>query len=230
MKKLTEDQIQKLYKFTRAHFVYHYDLQTELVDHMANGIENLQEQNTNLTFQQALDKEFEKFGVFGFQNVVENRQKVLFKKYWRIILHFYQEYFTLPKVLFTLILSALLFTILKLSPTAYQHYILIGIFGLFLIPSTIKILKYRQILKKKKQKWMLEEMLLNQMGIFNIILLPIQLANIRFEIENLYILSMVCIFSISLLLLYYIMVFVIPPKAEELLSETYPEYKMMQTL
>ena len=35
---LTQDQIQQLNKFTRAHYVEHYDLQTELVGHLANGI------------------------------------------------------------------------------------------------------------------------------------------------------------------------------------------------
>ncbi|MDC1464178.1 hypothetical protein N8387_00675 [Polaribacter sp.] len=33
--KLTETHIQELYKFTRKHFVEHYDVQTELVDHLA---------------------------------------------------------------------------------------------------------------------------------------------------------------------------------------------------
>ena len=41
--KLTENQIEALYKFTRQHFVYHYDVQTELVDHLANDIEQIWE-------------------------------------------------------------------------------------------------------------------------------------------------------------------------------------------
>jgi len=36
---MTEEQIQKLYLFASQHFVKRYDLQTELVDHLANGIE-----------------------------------------------------------------------------------------------------------------------------------------------------------------------------------------------
>ena len=41
--KLTEIQITNLYQFTRQHFVYHYDVQTELVDHLANDIEGIWE-------------------------------------------------------------------------------------------------------------------------------------------------------------------------------------------
>ena len=31
---LTENNIEDLYKFTRQHYVYFYDVQTELVDHL----------------------------------------------------------------------------------------------------------------------------------------------------------------------------------------------------
>ena len=37
--KLNQGLILELYAFTRKHFVEHFDLQTELVDHLANGIE-----------------------------------------------------------------------------------------------------------------------------------------------------------------------------------------------
>ena len=37
--KLTPQQIEQLYQFTRQHYVEWYDLQTELVDHLANSIE-----------------------------------------------------------------------------------------------------------------------------------------------------------------------------------------------
>ena len=37
--KLSAEQIERLYQFTRQHYVEYYDLQTELVDHLANAIE-----------------------------------------------------------------------------------------------------------------------------------------------------------------------------------------------
>ncbi|WP_320240732.1 hypothetical protein [Tenacibaculum sp. 1B UA] len=39
--KLTDQHIEQLYKFTRQHYVEHYDVQTELVDHLANDIEQI---------------------------------------------------------------------------------------------------------------------------------------------------------------------------------------------
>ena len=72
---LTENQIQALYKFTRQHYVEYYDVQTELVDHLANDIEQIWEENPNISFEQARDQSFKKFGIFGFMEIVEQRQR-----------------------------------------------------------------------------------------------------------------------------------------------------------
>jgi hypothetical protein len=69
--KLTASQIDNLFKFTRKHYVYHYDVQSELVDHLANDIESIWQETPNLSFEQARDKSFKKFGVFGFMDVIE---------------------------------------------------------------------------------------------------------------------------------------------------------------
>jgi len=36
-RKVSPEEIEKLYKFTRQHYVAYYDLQTELVDYLAMG-------------------------------------------------------------------------------------------------------------------------------------------------------------------------------------------------
>ena len=52
--KLSAEQIERLYQFTRQHYVEYYDLQTELVDHLANAIEEQWQQNPKLSFEEAL--------------------------------------------------------------------------------------------------------------------------------------------------------------------------------
>jgi hypothetical protein len=49
---LTTSQIDKLFTFTPA-FVEYYDLQSELVDHLANSIEAQWEQFPKRTFEEA---------------------------------------------------------------------------------------------------------------------------------------------------------------------------------
>ena len=38
-RRVNETEIEKLYAFTGQHYVAYYDVQTELVDHLANAIE-----------------------------------------------------------------------------------------------------------------------------------------------------------------------------------------------
>ena len=153
--KLTQEQIQELYAFTRKHFVEHYDLQTELVDHLANGIEQQILENSNLSFQEALNNEFKSFGVFGFQDVITEKQRALSKHYWKIIFKFYKGFFKLPKIILTLGLSYLLFFILKISGIEHHNKVLFFVFILFLIPTFFKMFALRKEFKKKKEKWML---------------------------------------------------------------------------
>jgi SPX domain protein involved in polyphosphate accumulation len=91
--KLNQEQIERLYEFTRQHYVEYYDLQTELVDHLANSIEEQWKENPKLSFETALNIEFKKFGIFGFMDVVEKRQKALSKKYYKLIWKHFIEIF-----------------------------------------------------------------------------------------------------------------------------------------
>lgn len=91
--KLTPEQIERLYQFTRQHYVEWYDLQTELVDHLANAIEQQWQENPKLDFEEVLQIEFKKFGVFGFMDVVEKRQTALGKKYNKLVWKHFKEFF-----------------------------------------------------------------------------------------------------------------------------------------
>ena len=224
--KLTQDQIQQLYKFTRAHYVEHYDLQTELVDHLANGIETLQNSNPNLTFQEALNKEFKKFGIFGFMDVLDERKKAMGKRYFKIIATYFKEYFRLPKIILTLALIFLLTGLLTLVPNIYQSYWIMGILFVGVSPMLISTLTRPKELKKKERKWLLEEMLLSHAGITQLFILPIHFWNLEFSFTSLLGLFIISFIIVFYLLAAYIITFVIPSKAEKLLEETYPEYKL----
>ena len=93
--KLTPQQIERLYQFTRQHYVEWYDLQTELVDHLANSIEAQWQENPKISFEDALQVEFKKFGIFGFMDVVEKRQAALGKKYNLLIWKHFKSFFNI---------------------------------------------------------------------------------------------------------------------------------------
>ncbi len=72
---LSETQIEHLFAFVKKKFVNYYDLQVELVDHLASLIEADMEANPTHDFETALNKVYAGFGIFGFWNLVKERTK-----------------------------------------------------------------------------------------------------------------------------------------------------------
>ena len=232
--KLTPEQIQQLYKFTREHFVEHYDVQTELVDHLANDIEQIWETQPNLSFEDARTISFKKFGVFGFMDVVAERQKALSKKYWKIIWSFAKNWFELPKIILTTFIFIVFLVICK---TIYAKYILLAvllILCLYVFYKSYFLNKtFKNNFKKNGKKWMLEEMIFKT-GMGSFLALPINFFNIlnlthidkALILSNWIVLLYALIFTF-LIIAFYVVIEVLPKKAEELLIEQYPEYKLV---
>ena len=229
--KLSQDQILELYKFTRKHFVEHYDLQTELVDHLANGIEQQMALQPKLTFKEALNLEFKKFGVFGFHEVIKEKTNSMHKRYWRIFFRLYKDYFKLPKVLMLFGISTLLFFVLRTIPDEIGKFIpgiavmLVLVFFLFVT------FRNKRKQKTKTRKWLLEDMIATNGNIFLVLNFALQILIspnlIEWPLESPLGTFMVSFGIVLLFLLFHVMVNVIPTKTEELLAETYPEYKMI---
>jgi hypothetical protein len=231
--KLTAEQIDQLYLFTRQHYVEYYDLQTELVDHLANSIETEWQHNSTLTFEEVLNKEFKKFGIFGFIDVVQKRKAALGKKYTRLIFQHFKTFFKVPKILFLIVMTFLVFTIFKTS--IYSDYFLRGIIVIYFGFICYKFYESRKIKKAQKntnkKKWLLEE-IINQnvasspafLVIFNI-LIQINLHAEKYFFNDYWILFisfLIVLFGI----LNYILFKIIPSKAQTYLEQTYPEYKL----
>ncbi|WP_281238434.1 hypothetical protein [Flavobacterium praedii] len=227
--KLKTQQIQQLYTFTRQHYVEWYDLQSELVDHLANAIEQELERNPKCTFDEILNKEFKKFGVFGFMDVVEERQKFLNKKYTRLIWSYYKEFFSLPKIILTMALFIGLHTIIHLVanpnifPTVVVSFLLVSGFFTFK-----KRYDFKQKGKETGKKWLFEEIMLNRVSLL-LFLLPSAIINIfntfRDKIEFYdwsLILGEIAFVLVGLLI--FIQINIIPKRVAEDLAKTYPEY------
>lgn len=234
--KLTQDQIQELYSFTRKHYVEHYDLQTELVDHLANGIEAQWKEHPERSYKDARLREFRKFGVHGFEKVVNKRKRAMQWRYWKIIFRFYREYFRLPKVILILILTLLLTISFNLVPLANRYDFIILFF--FAIVSVLFFLHFKN--RKNNEldmvqygkKWMLKDLIYTYGNITSIVnLVPVTLNleyfRNRIPIDSAYVLMTFAFLTVCVGLLSYVTIFIIPRKAEELLTETYPEYKMV---
>ena len=228
--KLKESQIEKLYLFIRQHFVEYYDLQTELVDHLANAIETQWQTNPKRTFHEALQIEFKKFGIFGFSDVVQERHVALEKMYRKIVWSHFKTFFKLPQILGTFSAVGILYMLLKIS--FHKEIIFISLLLFLLVVFFVELVRNAKKMKKRNQetgkKWLFKEILNGYGQGSGLMFLPLQAVfHLRNILNDDYVLFFGSFFIIVLALVQYVILVVIPKKAEQYLLETYPDYKFV---
>lgn len=150
MKTVFKEQIERLYKFTRQHYVEYYDVQTELVDHLANAIEARWTENPDEDFEKALQREFAKFGVFGFGEVVEKRESAMRSRYFKLMWKAALNFVKLPKVILTG--SAVFVLALVVFHFSYGPLLLILILAAQLLFGLVWMVKKSIAIKKERKK------------------------------------------------------------------------------
>jgi len=227
--KLIPSQIDQLYSFTKQHYVEYYDLQTELVDHLANSIEEQWKENPKRSFEEALQIEFKKFGIFGFMDVVEQRKKVMNKKYSKLVWLHFKNFFKLPQIIGTLLSIFLVFQLLKSITISHEVSAILIFFILmsFWVGLIRMNRKRKKIAKQEGKKWLLKEIIYGYSSMAGMSYLPFQIF-LQFEIHhsNIITLFFMSFFMVSIVIIEYILFFVIPSKATEYLKQTYPEYEL----
>jgi len=226
LKKVTAEQMDMLFEFTRKHYVEYYDVQCELADHLANAIEERWETQPNLGFNEALHFEFKKFGIFGFTGIVEKRQLALGKKYKKLMWQYLKEFIRIPQILITIVLLLMVYKAISFSQIVY--YILsLSTFLLSFIVLIIRVVKYRKKVKQIGKKWLFEETIAHCGGMAGMTYIPFHFSTI-FDLDSpstsIIKIVIMTIVVVLFMLIQYVVLFVIPRRAEEHLLKTYPEY------
>ena len=111
---LSNEQIQELFDFTKRKYVHFYNLQSEIVDHLAAAIEDIMSESNKLSFEQALNEVYSGFGIFGFSYVVREKEKQIDKLARRMLWKEIVSLFTWPYLLFSLLVLVSLYTFTQL--------------------------------------------------------------------------------------------------------------------
>lgn len=186
--KINQENIERLYRFTREHFVEHYDVQTELVDHLANGIEQQWTIDPTIPFEDALNREFKKFGVFGFSELVEQRSNSILKMYLKTILKLLIKQFTQLK-LFVIYASLGFITYLLLVNFKYAQELILATYIIMFFACIIIIhkgnIRNKQIFNETGKKYIADEFYSNFAGsIFFLVPLSQYTINFRYFLSN----------------------------------------------
>lgn len=145
---LTPLQIEKLFEFCSKHFVRFYDLQVELVDHLANAIEEKMDKQKNISFESALEEVHKSFGYKGFAGFVEARASALYQQNKKLRWKLFLEYFTFPKIAFTTFLIICFITIGTLVPKNQLGNVSAVITVLFILLELIVAFRSHRLFKK----------------------------------------------------------------------------------
>jgi hypothetical protein len=229
---ITPEETEKLFAFCRQRFVYHYDLQVELVDHLGSSIEQQWNENPEISFEAALLNTFKKFGISGFSKIKVQKQKELARKYNRLLLKYFLEFYRWPKMLMTLAGTMALFTLLRIVENI--AWVIVPYFALLVIASMFffyfvapKKLKIQTVPGKK---FMLLEYV-NQIQLTVVLFsqTPIAAYNIsRFlhvhSINQPWVLLLISFLIISLNIILYAQFFYVPEKIKEHFKEQFPEF------
>lgn len=173
---LTEEQIQHLYKFCVRHYVRYYDVQVELVDHLANSIEERMAANPTCSFERALNDVYRGFGIMGFSKVVFERTSAESKKYNTRNFQIFKSYFTVPKIVLTLLIYLSLCTPVFLSNNPEMVY-LIYCLATMVFGIIFSFFFFRKYKKPKKELLMINAW----RGLFGTFGLLLQLPNFYFN-------------------------------------------------
>lgn len=230
---ITEEQTEQLFQFCRRHYVYHYDIQIELVDHLASAIEEQWKQNPELSFDQGLKNSFKKFGIYGFSKIKDQKEKELRRKYNRLLWQFLLEYYRWPKVLTTFVCTLGLFLLFQIVDQtiwivlSYAALVFFGVVGYHVL--VFKKFKLKIIPGKT---FLLSEQF-EKVNSANVI--ASQLPNISYQafnimetktVDNKWILLALSFFMVALAVLLYGQLFHVPKKIKEHFLEQFAEFAL----
>ena len=99
------------------HFI---DVQHEIVDHLATAIE---EEDSSLSFEEALRSVYSKFPVTGFTSLAEAKTSAIYRYWKRRFFSFMLSYLKLPKVIIAVLLVLILHSILQNGNVFYKWHL-----------------------------------------------------------------------------------------------------------
>lgn len=232
-RQLTYTETQQLFQFCRDHYVYHYDVQVELVDHLASSIEEQWQENPELNFEEALKRSFKKFGIYGFSKIKTKKEKELKKKYNRLLWRFVVEFYRWPKVISTFVFTLGLFLLFQIVPQdiwIIVAYSLLLFFGIIIYH--FFIYRKQRLRIKPGKTFLIEEQYKQFTSIYAFV---IQIPNLTFHvsnftrtqnIENQWILLAVSFFLVAFTVFLYGNFFFIPKKIKEHFMEQFAEFAL----
>lgn len=147
---LSEEQIGELFAFCEKKYVRWYDVQVELVDHLAHAIEDRMAKDPSLGFESALRNVYEGFGIFGFSRIVSERMASVYQMHRKTYYESLKSHFRWPKIGLTILITIILFIVFKESGASWISISMTVLMVAAMILSIHNGIEMSRISRKKK--------------------------------------------------------------------------------
>jgi hypothetical protein len=137
--------------------VHWYDVQAELVDHLATAIEEKIAANPKLGFEQALDDVYRGFGYKGFAGVVAERTAQVQRANSKFRRSLFLSYFRWPKMALTLFITTAIYSLGKRLPGQAMEWVAAALVLSVLVWQFVLAARIGSISKRVSKKLLLTE-------------------------------------------------------------------------
>ena len=117
---LTKEQLATIKAFINKKGINYLDVQMEILDHVASGVEEKMNANAALSFDDALKQTHASFGIFGFGGVEDSIVNGMSKKYNRIFWKYFLSFFGFKYILLVLLGTFIIYEAQILVEDYYQ--------------------------------------------------------------------------------------------------------------
>jgi len=144
--KLTTEQIEYVSNYIQSFDIKFYELQVELTDHFVLIMEEIWNEDVELSFHQVKNRAEQSFGRNYFEEVVLKRKKILQKEFNRSQRKMMAEYLKFPKIIMSILIVIVAYRVSFFFENL-QKYIamLFGFLFVFSLPMLYLWIKYRTI-------------------------------------------------------------------------------------
>lgn len=199
--KLTIAQIVYITNYVRSFNIKWHELQVELTDHFISIMEEIWNENPELTFIQVKQRAEQRFGRNYFKEIEKERTKSLRKEHKRSHLKIVGEYFKLPKILLSILMVIVVY---RISFYFEDRHLYIGIlYGILLCTSLLSLLNWFRYRKINGKRFLSIDLAFwinfSALPFCNWILIIPMYLKINYAEDQLFFLSVCCFFVLVLL-------------------------------
>lgn len=226
---LSIEQIDYLFDFVASKNAKYLDVSFEIVDHLASAIEVKMRENSELSFEKALDEVYSTFPITGFARLIEGKTQALRKFWQRKFFQSFKTFFRIPMILFTVLVYGILVLLFSNVPVNGFYIMLPFSIIALVFYLTLVVRKIRSKKRNKPEYLVIEMFQIQAGGLSNLLIAPIWFLDNNWPIESM---LSVQLFSILLTLIILILILILysfPIILKNELKEKYSHLNIEET-